>query len=155
MKIDGIDVVDATKKLTIRITEDDVKKGGVKDAKACAAARAIKRIGHFKNARVHVSRTYVQDKEGNWRRYMTPMALQKEIISFDRGGTFTPGVYQLGVPCESQLTGARAARSNKKQIAKYRAAEKTKRRKAKRFAAHTTAIRDRMTGFGKYDHRSK
>ncbi len=92
MKINDIDVIDATKKLTIRITEEDVKKGGLKNAKACAAARAIKRIGHFKNARVHISRTYVQNKAGDWVRYTTPAALRREIVAFDRGGSFEPGI---------------------------------------------------------------
>jgi hypothetical protein len=45
-------------------------------------------------ARVHLGCTYVE--VGNkWLRYKTPAAIRTEIISFDRGATFTPGPYTL------------------------------------------------------------
>ena len=45
-------------------------------------------------ARVHTGRTYVKINE-EWMRYNTPVSLQKEIVAFDRGGSFEPGEYEL------------------------------------------------------------
>jgi len=152
VKIDDVEVLDAKRKLVIKISENDVKKGGLRNAKACAAARAIRRIGHFKNARVHLTRTYVQNKHGDWIRYTTPMALRREIIAFDRGGTFEPGIYELQVPSPTQKTGARSYRKTEEQKKRYAEAARARKLKLKpmKHAHKTTAIRDRFTEFEKH-----
>lgn len=95
MKIKGIQVKDATKKVTIKIAPADCKFGSSKDPGMCAAAKAcLRQVPSCTEARVHISRTYL--KVGNhWLRFQTPAALRGEIVTFDRGGKFTPGDYYL------------------------------------------------------------
>lgn len=112
MKIGGGKVIDAPSRLPIRITKNDVRRGALKNASACAAAQAICRVGGFREARVHTSRTYVKKKNGDWLRYLTPPALSKEIVAFDRGGSFEPGDYELIPVQPSERIGARAKRKN-------------------------------------------
>src|SRR5262249_36742408 len=85
MKIAGKLVRNAKKPVTLIITSNDVKKGAAKDPGACAAALACMRQLGATEARVHVGRTYIKI-EDEWMRYNTPVALQKEIVAFDRGG---------------------------------------------------------------------
>lgn len=95
MKINGMDVKDATQKVKIKITKTDCTKGATKDPGACAAARAcLRQVPDCHKARVHIGRTYLQVGE-KWLRFQTPLALRSEIISFDRGGAFEPGDYEL------------------------------------------------------------
>lgn len=99
--IDGIPVVDAKHPLELHITARDCNNGDPKRPETCAAARALRREHHVIDCRVHLSRTYVRQNKGNWVRYFTPMPLQREIVSFDREGTFEPGTYQLTPPSPS------------------------------------------------------
>lgn len=93
-KIDGSKIVNAKTKLTIKITPSDINNSSRKSPEDCAMAVAVKRICHAKDVRVHLSRTFVkQGKE--WVRYRTPINVSKEIVAFDRGGTFEPGEYEL------------------------------------------------------------
>lgn len=94
MKINGVEVKDADEKLVVKITKDDVRKGSLKNANACAAANALCRQEHCDEARVHFSRAYIR-KGKKWLRFGVPPALRNEIIAFDRGGTFEPGEYIL------------------------------------------------------------
>lgn len=95
MEINGSKVVDATKKIVLKITERDVKKGNTKDPGACAAALACMReLPNCTEARVHLGRTYVKTGR-NWTRFQTPHSLRSEIVAFDRGGEFAPGEYTL------------------------------------------------------------
>lgn len=99
MKIDGMKVVDAKRKLKLEISNDDVKQGKTKEPGTCAAAKAcLRQVKDIKAVRVHLSRVYmkIEDKQGEkWVRYLTPDPLRNEIIAFDRGGTFEPGQYTL------------------------------------------------------------
>lgn len=94
MKINGLPVVDTDQKLPLQITKRDCSIGSLKEPSSCAAARAICRQPGIKEARVHISRVYVQIGK-RWIRYMTPDSLRSEIIAFDRGGKFQPGEYTL------------------------------------------------------------
>lgn len=94
MKINGLKVVDATKPLPIKITDNDVENGNTKDPGGCAAALACMRKPTCTEARVHIGRTYLKEG-GRWVRYKTPAALRSEIISFDRGADFQPDTYVL------------------------------------------------------------
>jgi len=96
LKLDGepVKVVDAKKNLPLHITPRDVRAGTLKDAKTCAAAKALCRMPGVEAARVNLSRTYVKEN-GKWTRYFTPPPLRNEIIAFDRGGEFAPGDYTL------------------------------------------------------------
>lgn len=100
--ISGIPVKDADQELTIHITGRDVRFGNTKDPGACAAARCLMRQPHVEAARVHLSKTYVKIN-GKWMRYNTPPNLRTEIVAFDRGGTFQPGMYTLKVIHPSEI----------------------------------------------------
>lgn len=106
MRIGGLKVVDATKPVSIKINAKDVKDGGVKNAAACAAALACKRLFNSADARVHVSKTYVK-VNNKWIRFRTPQSLRAEIVAFDRGGRFAPGEYTLGKVEPANRLGAR------------------------------------------------
>ena len=41
MKINGVEVEDANAKLVVKITKQDIRKGALKNANACAAANAL------------------------------------------------------------------------------------------------------------------
>src|ERR1700735_2318280 len=104
MRINGLPVVDATKKVQLHITPRDIQLGDVKDPTRCAAARACKRQMGATNAQVRIAVTYVQ--MGNkFVRYTTPGSLRAEIIAFDRGGSFVPGSYTLMPVRPSQKLG--------------------------------------------------
>lgn len=87
-------LIDAKTPVVVHITKTDVRMGSLKEASACAAAKAICRQTGCEEARVNIARTYIK-KDGKWHRYATPPALRDEIIAFDRGGNFEPGDYTL------------------------------------------------------------
>lgn len=135
MEIDGKKVVDATKKLTIRITESDVTRGNTKDPGHCAAARALLRsVPECTRARVHVGRTYLLQKTPSgreqWVKYQTPKALRTEIVAFDRGGTFEPGEYTLVPIPPSAREAFKAKRATGTQTGKTRKGPKIARVKS-------------------------
>jgi hypothetical protein len=94
MKIKGVKVEDAKRKITLAVTEEDVRLGTLKQARSCAAANAICRQTGATEARVHASRAYIK-QGGKWLRFTVPLAMRSEIIAFDRGGDFAPGEYIL------------------------------------------------------------
>lgn len=106
MTINGLKVVDAKKSIHLVITKGDVKKGKVKDPSGCAAAVACRRALKAHEARVHIGRTYLRFN-GKWERYHTSPALRAEIVAFDRGGVFEPGIYTLQKMQPSKKSGKR------------------------------------------------
>ena len=96
MKIKGLPVHDATKKVTIKIAPQDCKFGTSMEPGSCAAARAcIRQVPKCSEARVHIARTYLKIGGTHWLRFNTTGALRGEIITFDRGGKFMAGEYEL------------------------------------------------------------
>lgn len=141
MKINGQDVVDAKRRITINIGANDIRRGSNKDPGTCAAALAcLREIPGCEAARVHVGRTYVL--VGNkWLRLRTSEALRGEIISFDRGGGFQTGEYVLLPMPASQKLGKRQG-SNA-----LNAKQKGRKPKFKRTKPHIVAgIRERLGG---------
>jgi len=104
--IEGLPVVDAGKKMKLRITRADVSGAKKSDPANCAAARAISRELKV-DARVHMTRTYIKMGPKNkqkWVRFITPQAISREITAFDRGAQFEPGDYTLiPAPPSNQL----------------------------------------------------
>jgi len=108
MRINGMDVFDATKPLMININKTDATNGKGKDPGACAAALAAMRSLGATKARVHLSRVYleldptalgIKSRESKvWIRYQTPHSLRSEIIALDRGGKVAPGAHKLIPP---------------------------------------------------------
>lgn len=117
MKINGFPVVDATKKLKIKITNRDISKAHSKDASACAAAKAVKRQCRVTDARVHIARTYLKIND-KYVRYYTSPALRTEIIAFDKGGRFASGEYLLASIRPSHRQGVKQGNSAKKKTNK-------------------------------------
>jgi len=105
--IDGLPVTDAKRSLELHITARDCSGGDPKRPETCAAAKAIRREHGAIDVKVHLSRVYVRQNRGNWMRYLTPPALQREIVSFDRDGKFEPGVYELKPISPSNRLGKR------------------------------------------------
>lgn len=103
--IEGLPVVDAKKDLKIQITLLDVKNSKKSDPANCAAAVACKRQTH-KEVRVYLTKTYI--KIGNhWTRFHTPERISREIIAFDRGSNFVPGIYEIKAPVGMERLGCR------------------------------------------------
>lgn len=109
-KLDGLPVVDAIKRLTLHISDQDCKVGRTRRPESCAAALAcLREVPGCTEARAHIARTYVKVGAGSkahWVRYKTPGSLRGEILAFDRGGRFMPGEYELSpLPKSDRATG--------------------------------------------------
>jgi hypothetical protein len=125
MQIAGLKVVDPRGKVTLHITKADITKGNTKDPAGCAAARCIMReVPECIEARVHLGRTYIKTKD-KWLRYQTPGSLRSEIIAFDRGGVFEPGVYTLCPMSPTNQLGKQQG-SNKSQSKRVKVSPKRK-----------------------------
>lgn len=114
MKIDGIEVRDATRPVVLHIRDADARSGK-KDPGNCAAAKAACRIEGVIEARIYRTRSYLlmQDSRTEkkfWKRFNTPGAIRNELIAFDRGGTFQPDDYQLGVITPNERIGSERTR---------------------------------------------
>jgi hypothetical protein len=108
MRIDGLPVKDAKKKLPITINARDVRRGNNNQPTSCAAAQACLRQSDASAARVHLGRTYLLIDGKHWLRFKTPASMRSEIIAFDRGGKFATGEYVLGaLQPTSRATGKR------------------------------------------------
>ena len=112
--IDGMPIDDSIKSEVVHITKQDVRLGAKKSPGKCAAALAAKRQFHADEARVHLGRTYLRYGK-RWTRFLTPISLKAEIISFDRGGTFTPGDYLLHKMPPAKTMGKRQSMSESKR----------------------------------------
>ncbi len=106
-KFNGKPVEDASVGMTVTVTNRDVAKAKGNHPDSCAAAVAICREQHAAEAHVHVSRTYVLHEKTakNYKRYLTPPSLAREIVALDRGGTFAPGDYILKPPSKHHQLG--------------------------------------------------
>src|SRR5258705_9625892 len=112
MKIDGLPVRNLTKKIKLVISEQDCKRGNTKTPNSCAAAlAAVRQVPGCTEARIHIGRVFLRvkdkvTKKEYWLRARTPGALRTEIATFDRGGTFEPGVYDINpLPPSDRATG--------------------------------------------------
>ncbi len=129
-------VVDAHRNAAIEVTAKDSSSRAVRDHKACAMAVACKRKFHLDGVIISRSVAYLI-KGKRARRFMLPDSISREVVSFDRGGGFAPGKYELSsVPPRNQM-GARPKRVE----------ENVKRDgKPKRFKHLTTNVRSVLGG---------
>jgi hypothetical protein len=101
-------VYDSNDPLVLHIKKTDCV-GGQKDPQRCAAAKAACREPGVIEARVYRTRTFLLFQNGRgkkfWKRFQTPQSLRGEMIAFDRGGSFQPDDYKLGVITPSQKLG--------------------------------------------------
>lgn len=100
-------ILDATKPLSVEVTEADVDHAIRKDQTHCAIALACMRGNGWKPKAVIAtrSRLYMVDKKDTAVRYLMPPNAVRELTSFDRGASFTPGVYRMTPPHETQKLG--------------------------------------------------
>ena len=102
-RVGGRNCIDAASTIEIEITEQDTRFASRKDHTNCVMARACMKQ-ESTDAIVHVSRIYLKVKDQDlWTRYAVDSSLRTEIIAFDRGGKFAPGIYKLHKlqPCKS------------------------------------------------------
>ena len=126
MKINGLPVRDATKKVRIVIAKQDAMFGSSKEPGSCAAAKAcLRQVPNCSEARVHIARTYLKIGD-HWLRFQTAEALRDQIISFDRSGKFDSGDYYLNPLPKSMLLHRGKSNSTKKP--KFKHGRKDKKR---------------------------
>jgi hypothetical protein len=104
MKIDGLPVRDAKTRLPFQVTNQDIKLAGLKKPESCAIALACKRLKNYGDVRIHMHYAYIL-KGDHWLRYRIPQSVIREIVAFDRGGSFEPGEYALLPPAPSCKLG--------------------------------------------------
>jgi hypothetical protein len=120
VEIDGLPVVDARRSFTLHVTAKDIRGASTQEPGNCAIAKACRRELSVIEARIHLSRTYLRTNEGNWMRYLTPLAARDEIIAFDRGGKFESAEFEFkAIPKRERLgtkrRGGKATGKGKKR----------------------------------------
>lgn len=104
---------DAKRPVEIEIKARDVNTATKKDATACAMANAICREWKADEAVIGLSYSYVI-KGNTAMRFLTPLSVQREIVSFDRSKDFRPGKYHLAAIPKSQRRKASGKRKPRK-----------------------------------------
>lgn len=128
-RIDGLTVSNAAVPIRLNVTAADIKKGAPKNPNACAIAlAAVRQIKGATAAKVHLSCVFVMIR-GEWWRYRTPEYATREIIAFDRGGTFIPGEYDLLPMSTASLV---------RRVAQIRGTTSTTRKRTKARPRHVT-----------------
>lgn len=105
-------VVDAERNARIEVTSKDEATSRKKSHKGCAMAVACKRKFHLDGVIISVNRAYLV-KGDRARRFQLPPSVSREVVSFDRGGGFEPGDYELSKVGEGTKLGvSRNIKSN-------------------------------------------
>lgn len=97
-------VRDAKDSIDIEVTPADIRSSATKDHNSCAVATACKRAMHLDGVIVSRSMAYLV-KGGVATRYHVPARVTREVVAFDRGGSFEPGEYRLNRPDEHIALG--------------------------------------------------
>ena len=103
--INGRQCIDATKSMTLNITNNDCTLASRKDHANCVISRAcMKSTGS--DALVYVSRVYIkQTYQDVWVRYIVTNTLRTQVVAFDQGGAFAEGTYTLYAPNSCKRLG--------------------------------------------------
>ena len=105
-------IIDASRIAMVEVTERDSSSKAVKQHTACAMAVACKRKFNLDGVIISRSLAYlIKGKQA--RRFLLPESVKREIISFDRGSTFEPGLYELAVVSESLRMDAKKRPTNR------------------------------------------
>ena len=87
----------AKRNLPIEVMRQDMTTKGRKKHDQCVMAEACKRSLHADGAIISLGTAYIiRGKTAT--RYKVPQAVSREIVSYDRGSSFEPGLYTLYVP---------------------------------------------------------
>ena len=140
IEMDGLPVLDAKKPLRLEVMREDIRDASKKVPNSCAVAKACTRAMGVKGVKVHVSRLYLNTNDKSWTRYVVSGAMRNEIIAYDRGGKFMPGVYVLNAPQKCKRLGV-------KQTDRKRGARPEVKNPAKKLRAysHVTNVRATIT----------
>jgi hypothetical protein len=99
-------VEDAKKSLAIEVTKTDESSSKRRNHEECAMAVACKRAYHADG--VIIARSVAYLVKGTLAiRFKIPPSVMREVTSFDRGGSFAPGEYQLSKMPESKTLKGR------------------------------------------------
>lgn len=98
-------VVNAKHDLILEITKRDTQKGKTKNHQSCVIAEACKNKLDFDDA-IIARRTAFLIRGNVATRFSVPERVTREIVSFDRGGSFAPGSYALKVPKKIKPRGS-------------------------------------------------
>lgn len=124
----GLRRVDAKASLVIEVDRRDISASLQKNSKCCAFARACKRqINGVKAAYFFKTAAWLE-YETRMVRYILPVSVQKEIVSFDRSTKLEPGIYQINRPQKSMRMGCVKERSAKRPGRHKTASGKTTRK---------------------------
>jgi hypothetical protein len=99
-------VVDAKKATAIEVTPKDAASRAVKDHNHCAMAVACKRKFHLDGVIISRSTAYLI-KGTKARRFLLPISVSREVVSFDRGSGFATGLYHLAPSSRAKQLGIR------------------------------------------------
>lgn len=124
-------IKDAVSPLKFWIKKEDIEKGVPKDFTGCANTLAVERVTGFHGGIVTFRKVcYVPVDKGDGKiyieRYSIRKKLHKQIINFDKLGTFEPGEYTLYPPTKHETL-----KQKKKTGKAIRERNKTKPKKAK------------------------
>jgi hypothetical protein len=130
LKIAGQKVYDAKSRVVIEVSREDITGGKSKEPSSCAAARAcLRQVPKCTEVRVYKSRTYLK-LQNKWYRFHTPQSMKLEIVAFDRGANFLPGVYVLSPMQPSKVATGKSQSKAKAPILK-KDRNKTPKKRAK------------------------
>lgn len=104
------EVVDANRPAKIEVMARDANPRAAKNHEACALAQACKRQLRLDGVIISRSTAYLI-KGRKARRFRMTTAASREVVSFDRGSGFAPGVYVLGAICPNARLGTRQGSS--------------------------------------------
>ena len=88
-------IKDATSGITVEVTPGDIDNKAKKKHSQCAIAQACTRSMALDGAVIAPSRAFLV-KGTTVTRYELSAQAIRELVSFDRGGSFEPGFYRLG-----------------------------------------------------------
>jgi len=109
---DVTSVSDAKKDLALEVISKDLLASKRKKHPECALAQACKRSYEVKGVVIALSVAYVINKDNVATRYKIPPSASREIIAFDRNGTFEPGAYTLQKPTKGEKLGYKPSHTN-------------------------------------------
>ena len=117
-------LVDAKDDLEVEVTPKDEREGKRKDIRACALVVGGCRQEKLDGLVASIACSYLI-RGDTATRYCNSQPVQREMVSFDRGGRFFPGLYLLKRPPKSHKLGVKhhhfAKRHNPKKSTRARA----------------------------------
>lgn len=90
-------VKDAKDNVMVEVTSKDVSTSNRRKHAGCAMAVACKRALFLDGVLIARSRAFLV-KGAVATRFDVPGSVSREVVSFDRGSNFEPGLYQLSKP---------------------------------------------------------